>query len=60
VFSPTQAELDHARSIMVLYEAALAEGRGAIGVDGQLVDIPFYEDAKRLLAQSHVANRSAS
>jgi citrate lyase subunit beta/citryl-CoA lyase len=60
VFSPTQAELDHARSIVVLYEAALAEGRGAIGVDGQLVDIPFYEYAKRLLAQSHVANRSTS
>jgi citrate lyase subunit beta/citryl-CoA lyase len=51
VFSPTQAELEHARKIVVLYEAALAEGRGAIGLDGALVDIPLYDHAKRLLAQ---------
>jgi citrate lyase subunit beta/citryl-CoA lyase len=56
VFSPTQAELEHARNIVVLYEAALAEGRGAIGVDGELVDIPFYDYAKRLLAQWHPAS----
>jgi citrate lyase subunit beta/citryl-CoA lyase len=50
VFSPTQAELEHARKIVVLYEAALAEGRGAIGLDGALVDIPLYDHAKWLLA----------
>jgi citrate lyase subunit beta/citryl-CoA lyase len=55
VFSTTQAELEHARNIVALYEAALAEGRGAIGLDGQLVDIPLYDHAKQLLAQCHPA-----
>ena len=51
VFSPTPAELERARRIVEEYERALAEGQGAITVDGDFVDIPFYEQAKRLLAQ---------
>ena len=50
VFSPTPEELERARRIVEEYERALAEGRGAITVDGDFVDIPFYEQAKRLLA----------
>jgi len=50
VFSPTEAELERARRIVTEYERALAEGLGAITVDGEFVDVPFYEQAKRLLA----------
>ena len=50
VFSPTPEELERARRIVEEYERALAEGQGAITVDGDFVDIPFYEQAKRLLA----------
>jgi citrate lyase subunit beta / citryl-CoA lyase len=50
VFSPTEAELDRARRVVEEYEQALAEGRGAILVDGGFVDVPYYEQAKRLLA----------
>lgn len=50
VFSPTAEELERARRIVEEYERALAEGQGAITVDGDFVDIPFYEQAKRLLA----------
>jgi citrate lyase subunit beta / citryl-CoA lyase len=50
VFSPTPEELQRARRIVEEYERALARGQGAITVDGDFVDIPFYEQAKRLLA----------
>ena len=51
VFSPTAEELERARRIVDQYEHALAAGEGAITVDGEFVDVPFYEHAKRLLAE---------
>jgi citrate lyase subunit beta / citryl-CoA lyase len=50
VFSASEEEVEHARRIVEEYEHALAEGTGAITVDGEFVDIPIYEHAKRLLA----------
>jgi citrate lyase subunit beta/citryl-CoA lyase len=51
VFSPTAHELARARRIVEEYEQALAAGEGAITVDGEFIDVPFYEHAKRLLAE---------
>jgi citrate lyase subunit beta / citryl-CoA lyase len=51
VFSPTADELARARRIVEEYEQALAAGEGAITVDGEFIDVPFYERAKRLLAE---------
>ncbi|MBA2462790.1 MAG: CoA ester lyase [Actinobacteria bacterium] len=51
VFSPTTEELDRARRVVEEFEQALAAGEGAITVDGDFVDIPFYEQAKRLLGR---------
>jgi citrate lyase beta subunit len=39
--------------------AADARSGGAIGLDGQLVDIPLYDHAKRLLAQMPPGRQSA-
>jgi len=50
VFTPTEAELERARRVVAEYEAALADGVGAITVDGAFVDQPYYDEAKRLLA----------
>jgi citrate lyase subunit beta / citryl-CoA lyase len=50
VFSPTADERERARRVVEEYEQALAAGEGAIIVDGEFVDLPFYEQAKRLLA----------
>jgi citrate lyase subunit beta / citryl-CoA lyase len=50
IFTPTEDELERARRVVEEYEQALADGRGAIVVDGRFVDIPYYEQAKRLLA----------
>jgi citrate lyase subunit beta/citryl-CoA lyase len=49
VFSPTAEELARARRVVEEYEQALAAGEGAITVDGEFVDVPYYEQAKRLL-----------
>ena len=49
VFAPTDDELARARRVVDEYEQALAAGLGAVVVDGEFVDIPFYEQAKRLL-----------
>lgn len=51
VFSPTSEEVALAERIVAEYERALAEGHGAITVDGVFVDAPFYEQAKLLLAE---------
>ena len=50
VFSPTAEELERARRVVEEYERALGTGEGAITVDGDFVDVPFYQQAKRLLA----------
>jgi citrate lyase subunit beta/citryl-CoA lyase len=50
VFSTTPAELERAQRVVEEYERALANGEGSIMVDGAFVDVPYYEQAKRLLA----------
>lgn len=50
VFSPGADELARAHRVVEAYEQALAAGEGAILVDGEFVDAPFYLQAKRLLA----------
>jgi citrate lyase subunit beta/citryl-CoA lyase len=52
VFSPTEDELARARRIVDEYEVALAEGIGAMTIDGEFVDIPIYEQAKELLGSA--------
>ena len=50
VFSAGAAELERARRVVRAYEDALLRGEGAITVDGDFVDAPLYEQARRLLA----------
>ena len=49
VFRPTDAEVEHARRVVDAFEAAEAEGAGAVAVDGQMVDLPVVERARRVL-----------
>lgn len=49
-FSPAAAELDWARRVLAAAEAAAAEGRGSLTVDGRMVDEPVVERARRILA----------
>lgn len=50
LFSPSEAELEQAVRIVEAYETAQAEGRGAVALDGEMVDLPVVEKARQLLA----------
>src|SRR4051794_31888128 len=48
-FRPSAAEVDHAQRVAAAYDKALAEGVGAVTVDGKMIDVPIVERAKLLL-----------
>jgi citrate lyase subunit beta/citryl-CoA lyase len=50
-FRPTDKEAARAERIVSAFDAALAEGRGSISVDGAMVDAPVAAKARALLAQ---------
>jgi citrate lyase subunit beta/citryl-CoA lyase len=51
-FGPTEAELAWARELIDEFERAKSEGRGALGVRGEMVDLPVVERARRVLAEA--------
>lgn len=46
-FSPSEAELEHARAVVALFEAN--PGAGALSFDGRMVDAPHLKAARRVL-----------
>ena len=61
VFTPTAEEVAKATRIISAAEAAESAGRGAFGLNGQMMDIPSVERARRLLDRAHaIRERSAT
>ena len=52
VFTPTEREIEWARKVVKAYEEAGAAGRGAISVDGQMVDAASIRMARTTLDQA--------
>ena len=52
VFSPTGEERERARRVVEAYERGLADGRGAVALDGEMIDLPVVERARRILAKT--------
>jgi len=50
VFSPGEAEMERARRIVAAFAQAEAQGQAALTVDGEMVDYPVVERARRVLA----------
>ena len=48
-FRASPQEVDHARRVVAAYDKALAEGVGAVTVDGKMVDVPVVERARLVL-----------
>ena len=46
VFTPPQAEVDRARRILTAMDEAAAEGRGAVALDGRLIDAASIRQAQ--------------
>jgi citrate lyase subunit beta/citryl-CoA lyase len=49
VFTPSDAEIEQAKKIIVAHEAAQKEGKGVVLVDGKLIENLHVENAKRLV-----------
>jgi citrate lyase subunit beta/citryl-CoA lyase len=59
-FRPSAAEVEHAGRVVAAYDKALAEGVGAVTVDGKMIDVPVVERAKLLLErEAAIAVREA-
>jgi citrate lyase beta subunit len=52
VFSPGADEVARAKRVVEAYERAAEEGRGAVALDGEMVDLPVVERARRLVAEA--------
>lgn len=50
-------DVERARRMVAAFDAALAEGRGAALFDGDMIDIPVVERAKRLIARAERQRR---
>ncbi|TVR17297.1 MAG: CoA ester lyase [Nitriliruptor sp.] len=49
-FTPTDSEVAHASRVIEAFEAASAEGKGVVTVDGKLIENLHVEQARRTLA----------
>jgi citrate lyase subunit beta/citryl-CoA lyase len=49
-FSPSAADIAAAERVVSTYKQAIAEGRGSIGLDGKMLDVPVVERSERVLA----------
>ena len=59
-FRPSAAEVEHAGRVVAAYDKALAEGVGAVTVDGKMIDVPIVERAQHLLdREAAIAAREA-
>jgi citrate lyase subunit beta/citryl-CoA lyase len=59
-FRPSPEEVDHGRRVVAAYDKALAEGVGAVTVDGKMIDVPIVERARLLVAREEaIAAREA-
>ena len=49
IFTPTLGEIEYAGRLVEAFEKAESGGRGAVLVDGRMVDRPVAERARRIL-----------
>jgi citrate lyase subunit beta/citryl-CoA lyase len=59
-FRPSPDEVGHGRRVVAAYDKALAEGVGAVTVDGKMIDVPIVERARLLVEREEaIAAREA-
>ena len=49
-YSPTGAEIDHARRVIEAFDEAVAAGKGVVTVDGRMIENLHVDNARRVLA----------
>lgn len=51
-YGPRPEEVERARRLVAAFEAALREGKGAVAFEGEMIDRPIVERARRLIARA--------
>jgi citrate lyase subunit beta/citryl-CoA lyase len=51
-FGPSEAEVERARRMVAAYEAAYAQGLGAVQFEGAMIDVPVVQRAQTVLARA--------
>jgi citrate lyase subunit beta/citryl-CoA lyase len=54
-FSPSEKDVKWAQTVVEEYEKAMAEGKGAISVNGKMVDAASLRVARTLVAKASLA-----
>ena len=57
VFSPSEAEIEHAKRVVAALEEAHRMGKGSISLDGKMVDAPIAEMAHRVLETAAILEK---
>jgi len=57
VFSPAEDDVAYARKVVEAFEQAQQQGQGAISLDGKMIDVANYRQAKDLLASAEAITR---
>jgi citrate lyase subunit beta / citryl-CoA lyase len=58
-FSPTTAEVERAKRMVAAYDAAFAQGLGAVQFEGAMIDVPVVQRARNVIARATaIARRS--
>ena len=55
VFTPTQMEITFAEKVVAEIDSKKSQGIGVFTVDGKMIDIAFYDGAKRVLMLAKAA-----
>jgi citrate lyase subunit beta/citryl-CoA lyase len=51
-FSPTAAEVERAQRMVAAYDAAFAQGLGAVQFEGAMIDVPVVQRAQTVIARA--------
>jgi len=54
-FTPSAAEIDRARTLLLQAAQAQQAGAGAFALNGQMVDMPVIRQAQNILARAQAA-----
>ena len=56
-YSPSDAEIDYALRLLASFEAAEAEGTGAIDFEGKMIDMPLVLSARQVIERAKAAGK---
>jgi citrate lyase beta subunit len=57
MFTPDEASIRSAKRLVEAFEAHQKEGRGAFGLDGQMIDMPLVKAAQNVLERARAAGK---